>query len=139
MFRSSAFKIHYLLTDTNGLFFFTDLMFQGKAAPGPRQWPIIGSIPYVAKYRDICDAFTAMRKQYGDVVALKLGGMEAMVFSGVKHQKQILSEKSHLLDARPNFIRHNLLFGGNKNNCEFLFVNYNNICLHLQTGEQRLI
>ncbi|CAG7664503.1 unnamed protein product [Allacma fusca] len=88
---------------------------QGKA-PGPYAIPVLGNLLSVAKYPDITVALSALAKQYGEIVSLKLGSMDCLVISGLDKIKTVLHTKGHLFDARPNFQRHNLLFGNDKNN-----------------------
>jgi hypothetical protein len=65
------------------------------------------------------EAFTKLRHEYGSVASLKLGVHNAVVICGLKNFREVLVEKAHHFDARPNFKRFSLLFGGNKENCKY--------------------
>ncbi|ODN01940.1 Cytochrome P450, partial [Orchesella cincta] len=93
-----------------------------KRAPGPRAWPIIGGIPFMAKFADSTAAFSALAKQYGNVASIKLGVMDCVVLSGYKTFRKVLC--STCFDARPDFKRINMMFGGNRNN-SLAFTDYN--------------
>ncbi|CAL8142820.1 unnamed protein product [Orchesella dallaii] len=86
----------------------------GKRAPGPRAWPIIGGIPFMAKFKDSTEAFSALAKQYGHIASIKLGVMDCVVLSGYKTFRKVLC--STCFDARPDFKRINMMFGGDRNN-----------------------
>jgi len=46
-----------------------------KDIPGPRSYPFIGSLPYLAKFKgDLTATTMALRKDYGDIVRVDLPG-----------------------------------------------------------------
>lgn len=86
--------------------------------PSPYSLPIIGHLHLLAKYNVPYRAFTDLKEKYGDLVKLKLGYVDALIVNGQKNIREILVNKGHLFDSRPNFERYQKLFGGNKENCK---------------------
>lgn len=92
-------------------------------APGPKPWPIIGSLDILGRYDVPYKAFAELAKQYkSQIIKLKLGSLNCVVVNGLENIKEILYTKGTHFDSRPNFTRYNELFGGNKDNCEYLFM-----------------
>ncbi len=83
------------------------------------QWPLIGSVPFMAKYTNPADAFSALNKAYGEIVTLKLGPLNTMVVSGLDNIRQILVTRAQFFDSRPGFQRYHMLFENNKDNCKW--------------------
>lgn len=86
--------------------------------PMPKSLPIIGHLHLLAKHNVPYQAFTLLKEKYGDLVKLKLGYVDALIVNGQKSIREVLVNKGHLFDSRPNFERYQKLFGGNKENCE---------------------
>ncbi|XP_055596993.1 cytochrome P450 307a1-like [Uranotaenia lowii] len=87
-----------------------------RKAPGPKRFPIIGSLKELDGYEVPYEAFNVLGKKYGPVVSLKMGSYEAIVVNGIEHIKEVLINKAQSFDSRPNFNRYNRLFAGNKEN-----------------------
>ena len=91
----------------------------GKEAPGPRPWPVIGSLHLMDGYKIPYAAFTALRDHYGDVFSITLGTSKCLVVNDLKSVREVLSEKDSDFDSRPDFKRFDeALFGGDKQNCK---------------------
>ena len=87
-------------------------------APGPKPWPIIGSLHLMDGYKIPYAAFTAISKIYGDVFSITLGTAKCIVVNDPKSVKEVLNEKDGDFDSRPDFRRFDPLFGGDKQNCK---------------------
>lgn len=103
--------------------FLLNLCLAGILAPGPKPWPIIGNLYFIGKFRDLIDAFNNLKQEYGNVATVKLGVHDAVVICGLKNFREVLVDKASHFDARPAFKRYDLIFGGNKDNCKFFFIN----------------
>lgn len=87
--------------------------------PGPKPWPILGSLHILGQYDVPYKAFSKLVKVYGSsVVKLKMGSVTCVVVNGMENIKEVLVTKGHFFDSRPNFSRYHLLFSGNKENCK---------------------
>lgn len=87
--------------------------------PGPKPWPIIGSLDVLGKYDVPYKAFGELAKEYNcQIIKLKLGSVPCVVVNGLDNIKEILITKGPHFDSRPNFVRYNLLFSGDKENCK---------------------
>lgn len=87
--------------------------------PGPKPWPIIGSLHILGRYDVPYKAFADLVRIYdSQVIKLKMGSVPCVVVNGLENIKEILIAKGHHFDSRPNFIRYHLLFG-NKENCKY--------------------
>lgn len=90
--------------------------------PGPKPWPILGSLHILGRYDVPYKAFADLVRVYdSQVIKLKMGSVPCVVVNGLENIKEILIAKGHHFDSRPNFIRYHLLFG-NKENCEYLIL-----------------
>ncbi|XP_057672580.1 cytochrome P450 307a1-like [Diorhabda carinulata] len=84
--------------------------------PGPKPWPLIGSLHLVGQHRTPFEAFTALSKIYGDIYSIHLGSTPCVVVNNFDLIKEVLISKGGDFDARPDFIRFHKLFGGDRNN-----------------------
>lgn len=92
-----------------------------KDPPGPKPWPILGSLHILGRYDVPYKAFGDLVTMYdSQVIKLTMGSLPCVVVNGLENIKEILFTKGHHFDSRPNFIRYNLLFCGNKENCKCL-------------------
>lgn len=90
--------------------------------PGPKPWPILGSLHILGRYDVPYKAFADLVRVYdSQVIKLKMGSLPCVVVNGLENIKEILIAKGHHFDSRPNFIRYHLLFG-NKENCKYLIL-----------------
>ncbi|KAL0276980.1 UNVERIFIED_CONTAM: hypothetical protein PYX00_004426 [Menopon gallinae] len=95
-------------------------------APGPFAWPVIGSLHLLRGYKVPYQAFNHLAKKYGDVFSLQMGSVPAVVVQGVDNIRQVLIQKGHHFDSRPNFGRYHQLFHGNKEN-SLAFCNWSDL------------
>lgn len=93
-----------------------------KQAPGPTPWPILGNLGLLAKYSNPFVAFTDLSEKYGDAFSLTLGTTRCIVLNSIELITEALSRNGKYFGDRPDFIRFHRLFGGDRNNCEFLLL-----------------
>lgn len=86
--------------------------------PGPKPIPILGNLHLLGKYEVPFQGFTDLAKKYGDVYKLKLGATPCLVVNSVEKIREVLNQNGKFFGGRPDFIRFNKLFGGDRNNCE---------------------
>lgn len=86
--------------------------------PGPVGWPIIGSLHLLGKYEVPFEAFSQLSKTYGDIFSITLGSTPCVVVNSFKLIKEVLITKGPHFGGRPNFIRYDILFGGDRDNCK---------------------
>lgn len=87
--------------------------------PGPTGWPVIGSLHLLAKYEVPFEAFSELSKIYGDLFSITLGSTPCVVVNSFPLIKEVLITKGPHFGGRPNFIRYDILFGGDRDNCKF--------------------
>ncbi|XP_069678477.1 cytochrome P450 307a1-like [Periplaneta americana] len=87
-----------------------------REAPGPKSWPIIGSLHLLGGYKVPYQAFSDLGRRYGEVVKLDLGSVSCMVVNGLENIREVLMTKGAHFDGRPNFRRYHQLFCGDKEN-----------------------
>lgn len=90
-----------------------------KQAPGPFPWPIIGNLAILGQYEVPFEAFTALSKIYGDAYSLTLGTTRCLVVNNLELIREVLNQNGKFFGGRPDFIRYNRLFGGDRNNCKY--------------------
>ena len=64
------------------------------------------------------EAFTDLSKIYGNVFKIKMGASWAVVVNDIESMKEVLITKGANFDGRPTFVRFDMLFGGDKQNCK---------------------
>ncbi|XP_044256374.1 cytochrome P450 307a1-like [Tribolium madens] len=84
--------------------------------PGPRPWPIIGSMHLLGRHETPFEAFTALSQVYGDIFSIHLGSASCVVVNNFKLIKEVLIAKGGDFGGRPDFARFHKLFGGDRNN-----------------------
>ncbi|XP_034951461.1 cytochrome P450 307a1-like [Chelonus insularis] len=85
--------------------------------PGPVPYPITGSIHLLGQYDVPYKAFAYLTKKYNSqVIKLRVGSVPCVVVNGLENIKEVLFAKGQHFDSRPNFVRYNKLFAGNKEN-----------------------
>lgn len=88
--------------------------------PGPKPWPIIGSLHILGQYDVPYKAFSVLEKMYNSqVIKLKLGSVQCVIINGLENIKEVLYTKGQDFDSRPNFPRYHKLFAGSKENCKY--------------------
>ncbi|KAJ9587320.1 hypothetical protein L9F63_019147 [Diploptera punctata] len=85
-------------------------------APGPKSWPVIGSLHLLGGYEVPYQAFNDLGSKYGDIVSLDLGSVRCLVVNGLENIREVLMTKGPHFDGRPNFRRYHQLFSGDKEN-----------------------
>ena len=97
--------------------------------PGPRPWPILGSLHILGRYDVPYKAFADLVRDYDcQVIKLRMGSVPCVVVNGLENIREVLTIKGHHFDSRPNFARYNLLFDGNKENCKKQFLSFLTCC-----------
>ncbi|XP_076356073.1 cytochrome P450 307a1-like [Tachypleus tridentatus] len=86
-----------------------------QVLPGPRGLPFLGCSHIIGRYNNPWHGFSNLRKQYGDVFSLNLGSRKCVVVSSLSAMKQVLISKSEDFANRPDFLRFNAIFRGNRN------------------------
>nr|XP_003702809.1 PREDICTED: cytochrome P450 307a1-like isoform X1 [Megachile rotundata]XP_012139366.1 PREDICTED: cytochrome P450 307a1-like isoform X2 [Megachile rotundata] len=95
--------------------------------PGPKPWPILGSLHILGRYNVPYKVFGDLVKEYDcQVIKLRMGSMPCVVVNGLENIREVLITKGHHFDSRPNFVRYHLLFGGNKEN-SLAFCNWSEV------------
>lgn len=90
--------------------------------PGPKPWPVIGSLHLMGRHEVPYKVFGELAEEYKcPIVKLRLGSVTTVVVNGVEHVKSVLCSSSSHFDSRPRFERFEILFGGSRDNCEFIF------------------
>ncbi|XP_048513764.1 cytochrome P450 307a1-like [Athalia rosae] len=85
--------------------------------PGPKPWPIIGSLHILGRYDVPYKAFAELARIYNSqIIKLKMGSVQCVVVNGLENIKEVLITKGPHFDSRPNFARYHLLFCGDKEN-----------------------
>ncbi|CAH1103677.1 unnamed protein product [Psylliodes chrysocephalus] len=84
--------------------------------PGPKPWPIIGSLHLLGQHSSPFEAFTVLSRIYGNIFSINLGSTPCVVVNNLDLIKEVLITKGGDFDSRPDFIRFHMLFGGNRNN-----------------------
>lgn len=87
--------------------------------PAPFYWPVIGHLPSIGKYPNITIALNELSKQYGNIYSVLLGvGNRMVILSDLELFQTVLNKYCDQTDARPDFIRFHMLFGGDRNECK---------------------
>ncbi|KAJ9597612.1 hypothetical protein L9F63_011518, partial [Diploptera punctata] len=84
--------------------------------PGPKPWPLLGSLHLLGQYQGPFEGFTALAKIYGDIYSITLGNTPCVVVNTFPLIKEVLISKGSHFGGRPDFIRFHKLFGGDRNN-----------------------
>lgn len=90
-----------------------------NGAPGPRPWPLIGSLHLLGGSETPFQAFSALSKLYGNVFSIDLGTSRCVVVNNFRLIKEVLITKGADFGGRPDFLRFHKLFGGDRNNCKY--------------------
>jgi cytochrome P450 family 307 subfamily A len=97
---------------------------EGSRLPGPKPWPVIGSLHLLGQYKSPFEALTNLGKVYGEIYSITLGTTPCVVVNTFPLIKEVLITKGSHFGDRPNFIRFHKLFGGDRNNCKFLTLRF---------------
>lgn len=115
--KSDVHKYRMIIDDNNNNCSDTEEVL--KEAPGPKPKFIVGNLDALNGYEIPYQAFSVLAKKYGNIIKLQLGSVPTMVINGVENIKEVLANKGHHFDSRPNFRRYHMLFSGNKQNCKW--------------------
>ncbi|XP_066291026.1 LOW QUALITY PROTEIN: cytochrome P450 2C3-like [Branchiostoma lanceolatum] len=69
--------------------------------PGPLCWPVIGSLPSIAKTDDLHLKFLEWQKEYGPVTYFRIGMLDAVVLGGYDVIYQALVKQAEVFSSRP--------------------------------------
>ena len=97
---------------------------QRKTLKGPTSYPLIGSLHKLGTPGGPFEAFTNMAKEYGDIYEIQLGVSKCVIVSSYQLIKEVLIIKGGDFGGRPDFLRFHELFGGDRNNCKYLFIQF---------------
>lgn len=86
-----------------------------RLPPGPLSLPIIGSSYIVGRYPSAWDAFSDLRRHYGDVYSINLGSKRCLVVSSVDALREVLVTKATDFADRPDSPRYHAIFKDNRN------------------------
>lgn len=88
---------------------------------GPTAYPIIGTLHAMDGHRDNpFRRFTELARLYGPVYAMTMGSMPCVIVNDYPSIKEVLITNGSKFGGRPNFFRYNVLFAGDRNNCEYI-------------------
>ncbi|KAH8311287.1 hypothetical protein KR044_005362 [Drosophila immigrans] len=85
-------------------------------APGPRPWPIIGNLDIIGRFDNPFEGFGALALKYGDIYSLTLGHTRCLVVNNLDLIREVLNKNGKFFGGRPNFLRYDKLFSGDRNN-----------------------
>lgn len=85
-------------------------------APGPRPWPIIGNLDILGRFENPFKGFSILALQYGDIYTLTLGHTRCLVVNNLELIREVLNKNGKFFGGRPDFLRYDKLFGGDRNN-----------------------
>lgn len=87
---------------------------------GPTAYPVIGALHAMDGHRDQpFRRFAELACQYGPVYAMTMGSVPCVVVNDYPSIKEVLITNGSKFGGRPDFIRYNMLFAGDRNNCEY--------------------
>lgn len=101
------------------------------ALDGPTAYPVIGTLYVMDGHRDNpFRRFTELAHRYGPVYAMTMGTTPCVVVNDYPSIKEVLITNGSKFGGRPDFSRYNVLFAGDRNNCEY------NILSIMHAGEK---
>ncbi|XP_052057805.1 cytochrome P450 2B5-like [Mytilus californianus] len=76
-----------------------------NSLPGPRRWPVLGNIPALAGSQSLYKRLLELRKDYGDIIQLRMGpSMNLVVVFGQDLIKELLVDNADKTEFRPNWL-----------------------------------
>lgn len=76
-----------------------------RSLPGPHRWPILGNIPSLAGCPVIYKRLLELRKDYGDIIQLRMGpSMNLVVVFGQDLIRELLIDQGDKTEFRPNWL-----------------------------------
>lgn len=91
-------------------------MYLVSQAPGPHPWPIIGNLDIIGRFYNPFKGFSLLAQQYGDIYTLTLGHTRCLVVNNLELIREVLNNNGKVFGGRPDFLRYDKLFGGDRNN-----------------------
>ncbi|XP_037078397.1 cytochrome P450 307a1-like [Pollicipes pollicipes] len=88
----------------------------GRRPPRPWGLPVIGNMVQLGLKPNPYECMTDISRRLGAVYALRLGGTDALVVNDMASIREVLVTKGDHFDGRPDFLRYNVLFGGDRDN-----------------------
>lgn len=96
-----------------------------QTPPGPTPVPVLGNLHQLAKYEENPYAgFTELSKSYGSVFKLQMGAYPCIIVSELDDIMEVLIKKGQHFDGRPNFMRWNAYFDGDRQLCKYLYFSF---------------
>ncbi|XP_050423589.1 cytochrome P450 307a1-like [Adelges cooleyi] len=84
---------------------------------GPAVFPVIGCLHAMDGHQDRpFRRLAELARQYGPVYSMRMGAMPCVVVNDFESIKEVLITKGAQFGGRPDFMRYNVLFGGDRNN-----------------------
>ena len=77
---------------------------RSRLPPGPRRWPLVGSIPQLSGDRMFYLKLNDLRKQHGDIVFFTLGSLKILVVFGHDLVKEVLGHRDEDFKYRPQWL-----------------------------------
>ncbi|XP_078323096.1 cytochrome P450 2C29-like [Crassostrea virginica] len=91
---------------------FWKLSIPQKLPPGPRILPFIGNVYPLFGTKDVLKSFHALRRKYGDLFTLTIGGKYFIVVNGYNTLREIFIDKGDFVSIRPdNFLSNEITHG----------------------------
>ncbi|KAH8381732.1 hypothetical protein KR093_011481, partial [Drosophila rubida] len=87
-----------------------------QQAPGPHPWPIIGNLDILGRFDNPFEGFGVLALKYGDIYSLTLGHTRCLVVNNLDLIREVLNKNGKFFGGRPNFLRYDKLFSGDRNN-----------------------
>lgn len=76
-----------------------------NSLPGPRRWPVLGNIPALAGSQSLYKRLLELRKDYGDIIQLRMGpSMNLVVVFSQDLIKELLVDNADKTEFRPNWL-----------------------------------
>jgi len=87
---------------------------------GPTPYPVIGALHAMDGHQDRpFHRFTELSHKYGPVFSMPMGSMPCVIVNDFDSIKEVLITNGSKFGGRPDFSRYNVLFAGDRNNCEY--------------------
>lgn len=84
---------------------------------GPTAYPVIGALHAMDGHQDRpFRRFTELSHKYGPVYAMAMGSTPCVIVNDYPSIKEVLITNGSKFGGRPDFIRYNVLFAGDRNN-----------------------
>lgn len=86
---------------------------------GPIVLPVVGSLLSMAGAQDQpFERFARLARIYGPIYSMRMGTTPCVVVNDYPSIRDVLITNGSKFGGRPNFYRYDVLFGGDRNNCE---------------------